>query len=192
MLFATVNNQVSAQIEATQEQIKRLQDELKALQEHQQAIGTVEQAAQSAVAQTKNTIAMLKSVAPDELETFKNALLGLFDEDAIASLPDAPIDPQPDEPQDDGDAAIEVEVAEQPSENELEQPDEPQDDQSPSEDNGRVKEPKYSTVGAAQKSFRDMTIRELKREASLAGITGYSNMRKDELIAALEDGQALS
>lgn len=99
MLFTTVNATIQNQIVSTEEQIRQLQEQLAQLQAHAQAIGSMEQAAQSALQQAQTAIAMIRQIAPDELNTFKDAVDALFEGEAIAQLPEVEETPtETDEP----------------------------------------------------------------------------------------------
>lgn len=112
MLFASKINEVNAtianishEIEDLQARIEALRIEKLELEQYQQQLGSAENASESAIEQVRTALAMIKAISPSERETFKDALISLFTDDAdIPLLASAEPDPEP-EPSDD---AIEI------------------------------------------------------------------------------------
>jgi TolA-binding protein len=108
MLFASKINEVNAtianishEIEDLQARIEALRIEKLELEQYQQQLGSAENASESAIEQVKTALAMIKAISPSERETFKDALISLFTDDAdIPLLASAEPDPEP-EPSDD-------------------------------------------------------------------------------------------
>lgn len=107
MLFASKINEVNAtianisqEIEDLQARIEDLRIEKLELEQYQQQLGSAENASESAIEQVKTALAMIKAISPAERETFKDALISLFDEGDIPLLASAEPDPEP-EPSDD-------------------------------------------------------------------------------------------
>ena len=107
MLFASKINEVNAtianisqEIEDLQARIEDLRIEKLELEQYQQQLGSAENASESAIEQVKTALAMIKAISPAERETFKDALISLFDEGDIPLLASAEPDPDP-EPSDD-------------------------------------------------------------------------------------------
>jgi hypothetical protein len=107
MLFASKINEVNASIAGISQEIEDLQSRIEALrieklelEQHQQQLGSAENASESAIEQVKTALAMIDAISPAERETFKNALISLFDDADIPLLASAEPDPEP-EPSDD-------------------------------------------------------------------------------------------
>ena len=108
MLFASKINEVNAtianishEIEDLQARIEALRIEKLELEQYQQQLGSAENASESAIEQVRTALAMIKAISPSERETFKDALISLFDDDADIPLL-ASADPDPElEPSDD-------------------------------------------------------------------------------------------
>ena len=108
MLFASKINEVNAtianishEIEDLQARIEALRIEKLELEQYQQQLGSAENASESAIEQVRTALAMIKAISPSERETFKDALISLFTDDAdIPLLASAEPDPEP-EPSDD-------------------------------------------------------------------------------------------
>jgi TolA-binding protein len=107
MLFANKINEVNASIAGISQEIEDLQSRIEALrieklelEQYQQQLGSAENASESAIEQVKTALAMIKAISPAERETFKDALISLFDEGDIPLLASAEPDPDP-EPSDD-------------------------------------------------------------------------------------------
>ncbi|MCA2693647.1 MULTISPECIES: SAP domain-containing protein [unclassified Microcystis] len=108
MLFASKINEVNAtianishEIEDLQARIEALRIEKLELEQYQQQLGSAENASESAIEQVRTALAMIKAISPSERETFKDALISLFTDDAdIPLLASADPDPEP-EPSDD-------------------------------------------------------------------------------------------
>jgi regulator of replication initiation timing len=107
MLFASKINEVNAtianisqEIEDLQARIEDLRIEKLELEQYQQQLGSAENASESAIEQVKTALAMIKAISPAERETFKDALISLFDDADIPLLASAEPDPEP-EPSDD-------------------------------------------------------------------------------------------
>lgn len=108
MLFASKINEVNATISQISHEIEDLQARIEALrieklelEQYQQQLGSAENASESAIEQVRTALAMIKAISPSERETFKDALISLFDDDAdIPLLASADPDPEP-EPSDD-------------------------------------------------------------------------------------------
>jgi hypothetical protein len=107
MLFASKINEVNASIAGISQEIEDLQSRIEALrieklelEQYQQQLGSAENASESAIEQVKTALAMIDAISPAERETFKNALISLFDDADIPLLASAEPDPEP-EPSDD-------------------------------------------------------------------------------------------
>lgn len=108
MLFASKINEVNATIAGISQEIEDLQARIEALrieklelEQYQQQLGSAENASESAIEQVRTALAMIKAISPTERETFKDALISLFTDDAdIPLLASASPDPDP-EPSDD-------------------------------------------------------------------------------------------
>jgi hypothetical protein len=107
MLFASKINEVNASIAGISQEIEDLQSRIEdlrieklELEQHQQQLGSAENASESAIEQVKTALAMIDAISPAERETFKNALISLFDDADIPLLASAEPDPEP-EPSDD-------------------------------------------------------------------------------------------
>lgn len=108
MLFASKINEVNATISQISHEIEDLQARIEALrieklelEQYQQQLGSAENASESAIEQVRTALAMIKAISPSERETFKDALISLFTDDAdIPLLASADPDPEP-EPSDD-------------------------------------------------------------------------------------------
>lgn len=108
MLFASKINEVNAtianishEIEDLQARIEALRIEKLELEQYQQQLGSAENASESAIEQVRTALAMIKAISPSEQETFKDALISLFTDDAdIPLLASADPDPDPN-PSDD-------------------------------------------------------------------------------------------
>jgi chromosome segregation ATPase len=107
MLFASKINEVNASIAGISQEIEDLQSRIEALrieklelEQHQQQLGSAENASESAIEQVKTALAMIDAISPAERETFKDALISLFDEGDIPLLASAEPDPEPN-PSDD-------------------------------------------------------------------------------------------
>ena len=109
---ATIS-QISQEIEDLQSRIEALRSEKLELEQYQQQLGSAENASESAIEQVKTALAMIKAISPAERETFKDALISLFDEGEIPLLASASPDPEPN-PSDD---AIEDAIETSPNEN---------------------------------------------------------------------------
>lgn len=97
---ATIS-QISHEIEDLQARIEALRIEKLELEQYQQQLGSAENASESAIEQVRTALAMIKAISPSERETFKDALISLFDDDADIPLL-ASADPDPElEPSDD-------------------------------------------------------------------------------------------
>ena len=97
---ATIS-QISHEIEDLQARIEALRIEKLELEQYQQQLGSAENASESAIEQVRTALAMIKAISPSERETFKDALISLFTDDAdIPLLASADPDPEP-EPSDD-------------------------------------------------------------------------------------------
>ena len=97
---ATIS-QISHEIEDLQARIEALRIEKLELEQYQQQLGSAENASESAIEQVRTALAMIKAISPSERETFKDALISLFTDDAdIPLLASAEPDPEP-EPSDD-------------------------------------------------------------------------------------------
>jgi hypothetical protein len=108
MLFASKINEVNATIAGISHEIEDLQARIEALrieklelEQYQQQLGSAENASESAIEQVRTALAMIDVISPAERETFKEALISLFnDEGDIPLLASAEPDPEP-EPSDD-------------------------------------------------------------------------------------------
>jgi hypothetical protein len=107
MLFASKISEVTATISQISHEIEDLQARIEALrieklelEQYQQQLGSAENASESAIEQVKTALAMIKAISPAERETFKDALISLFDDADIPLLASAEPDPEP-EPSDD-------------------------------------------------------------------------------------------
>jgi TolA-binding protein len=107
MLFASKINEVNASIAGISQEIEDLQARIEALrieklelEQYQQQLGSAENASESAIEQVRTALAMIKAISPAERETFKDALISLFDEGDIPLLASAEPDPEPN-PSDD-------------------------------------------------------------------------------------------
>jgi TolA-binding protein len=107
MLFASKINKVNASIAGISQEIEDLQARIEALrieklelEQYQQQLGSAENASESAIEQVRTALAMIKAISPAERETFKDALISLFDEGDIPLLASAEPDPEPN-PSDD-------------------------------------------------------------------------------------------
>jgi TolA-binding protein len=103
MLFANKINEVNASIAGISQEIEDLQSRIEALrieklelEQYQQQLGSAENASESAIEQVKTALAMIKAISPAERETFKDALISLFDEGDIPLLASAEPDPEPE------------------------------------------------------------------------------------------------
>jgi len=96
---ATIS-QISHEIEDLQARIEALRIEKLELEQYQQQLGSAENASESAIEQVRTALAMIKAISPSERETFKDALISLFDDADIPLLASADPDPEP-EPSDD-------------------------------------------------------------------------------------------
>ena len=97
---ATIS-QISHEIEDLQARIEALRIEKLELEQYQQQLGSAENASESAIEQVRTALAMIKAISPSEQETFKDALISLFTDDAdIPLLASADPDPDPN-PSDD-------------------------------------------------------------------------------------------
>ena len=122
MLFTAKIDQVQTAIESRLDLIASLEAQIEALrqenleqQQFLQALGSAEAAAESALTQVQTAIAMVNTVDPDQLETFKNAVLAAFNGHTPILPPEPPTDPS-GPAEDAEDDVIEVEVELQPSE----------------------------------------------------------------------------
>jgi hypothetical protein len=126
MLFTAKINDVQSAIESRLDLITSLEAQIESLrqenleqQQFLQALGSAEAAAESALTQVQTAIAMVNTVDPDQLETFKNAVLAAFNGHTPILPPEPPTDPSG--PADDAsDDVIEVDVEVQPSEDDEE------------------------------------------------------------------------
>lgn len=116
MLFTNKINQVQVAIEDRLDLIVQLENQIEALrqenleqQQFLQALGSAENAAESALTQVQTAIAMINAVDPDQLETFKEAVLAAFSGNTPILPPEPPTDPSG--PSEDTDDVIDVEVA---------------------------------------------------------------------------------
>jgi TolA-binding protein len=103
MLFANKINEVNASIAGISQEIEDLQSRIEALrieklelEQYQQQLGSAENASESAIEQVKTALAMIKAISPAERETFKDALISLFDEGDIPLLASAEPEPEPE------------------------------------------------------------------------------------------------
>ena len=103
MLFANKINEVNASIAGISQEIEDLQARIEALrieklelEQYQQQLGSAENASESAIEQVKTALAMIKAISPAERETFKDALISLFDEGDIPLLASAEPEPEPE------------------------------------------------------------------------------------------------
>jgi TolA-binding protein len=103
MLFASKINEVNASIAGISQEIEDLQSRIEALrieklelEQYQQQLGSAENASESAIEQVKTALAMIKAISPAERETFKDALISLFDEGDIPLLASAEPEPEPE------------------------------------------------------------------------------------------------
>jgi regulator of replication initiation timing len=115
MLFASKINEVNASIAGISQEIEDLQSRIEALrieklelEQYQQQLGSAENASESAIEQVKTALAMIKAISPAERETFKDALISLFDEGDIPLLASAEPDPEPNPSDDAIEDAIET------------------------------------------------------------------------------------
>ena len=116
MLFASKINEVNAtianishEIEDLQARIEALRIEKLELEQYQQQLGSAENASESAIEQVRTALAMIKAISPSERETFKDALISLFTDDAdIPLLASADPDPDPNPSDDAIEDAIET------------------------------------------------------------------------------------
>jgi len=92
---ATIS-QISQEIEDLQSRIEALRGEKLELEQYQQQLGSAENASESAIEQVKTALAMIKAISPAERETFKDALISLFDEGDIPLLASAEPEPEPE------------------------------------------------------------------------------------------------
>ena len=107
MLFASKISEVTATISQISHEIEDLQARIEALrieklelEQYQQQLGSAENASESAIEQVRTALAMIDVISPAERETFKDALISLFDDADIPLLASAEPDPDP-EPSDD-------------------------------------------------------------------------------------------
>jgi hypothetical protein len=121
MLFTTKINDVQSAIESRLDLISSLEAQIEALrqenleqQQFLQALGSAEAAAESALTQVQTAIAMVNAVDPEQLETFKNAVLAAFNGNAPILPPDTDPSGPADDAEDD-DNVVEVDVEVQPS-----------------------------------------------------------------------------
>jgi hypothetical protein len=121
MLFTTKINDVQSAIESRLDLISSLEAQIEALrqenleqQQFLQALGSAEAAAESALTQVQTAIAMVNAVDPEQLETFKNAVLSAFNGNAPILPPEPPTDPSGGD-NEDSDDVIEVDVTIEPS-----------------------------------------------------------------------------
>ena len=70
------------------------------LEQYQQQLGSAENASESAIEQVRTALAMIDVISPAERETFKEALISLFNDADFPLLASAEPDPDP-EPSDD-------------------------------------------------------------------------------------------
>ena len=85
-LLAAKFTAIASEIDTVNAQIAALQAKLSELQERQQQLLSVEQACQSALSQVDTALMMLHHVDPDEITTFKDALVSKFNSEAIALI----------------------------------------------------------------------------------------------------------
>ncbi len=105
---ATIS-QISHEIEDLQARIEALRIEKLELEQYQQQLGSAENASESAIEQVRTALAMIKAISPSERETFKDALISLFTDDAdIPLLASADPDPDPNPSDDAIEDAIET------------------------------------------------------------------------------------
>ena len=99
MLFTAKIDQVQTAIEDRLDLISQLEAQIESLrqenleqQQFLQALGSAEAAAESALTQVTTAIQMVNAVDPEQLETFKNAVLAAFNGNAPILPPEPPTD----------------------------------------------------------------------------------------------------